>query len=92
MVYVNWAPKICNFFITLYILFSVLSNDNNGQRIVCYVQGQAVYRRKPQTFRPEDLNPFACTHVIYAFAAMDPHSFQITPNDEEYDLIQGNKF
>ncbi|XP_045475619.1 probable chitinase 10 [Harmonia axyridis] len=67
----------------------VLSHDNDGQRIICYVQGQAVYRREPQTFRPEDLNPFACTHVIYAFAAMDPHSFQITPNDEEYDLIQG---
>ncbi|KAK9881823.1 hypothetical protein WA026_017335 [Henosepilachna vigintioctopunctata] len=69
-------------------VFSVQRNEHE-QRIVCYVQGQAVYRREPQTFRPEDLNPFACTHVIYAFASMDPHSFQIMPNDEEYDLIQG---
>ncbi|KAL3269273.1 hypothetical protein HHI36_008351, partial [Cryptolaemus montrouzieri] len=60
----------------------------NERRIVCYVQGRAVYRREPQNFHPEDLNPFACSHVIYAFAALDPHSFQIVPNDEEYDLIQ----
>lgn len=56
---------------------------------MCYVEGVAAYRKEPLTFNPEDLDPFICTHVIYSYATVDPHSFQITSNDEEYDVVQG---
>lgn len=38
---------------------------------------------------PHYLDPFACTHVIYAFATIDPHSFKVEPRDEEFDIVQG---
>jgi len=40
-------------------------------------------------FSSLDLDPFACTHLVYAFATMDPHSFTIMPQDEEYDIVKG---
>lgn len=56
---------------------------------MCYLQGGASYRTEPLSFGPQDLDPFACTHVIYAFATLDPHDFNIIPRDEEYDIVQG---
>lgn len=56
---------------------------------MCYVEGVAVYRKEPLAFTPEDVDPFACTHVMYAFASIDPHTYQIMPRDEEYDVVQG---
>lgn len=58
-------------------------------RIVCYIESIAVHRKEPLKFSPNDLDPYACTHVMYAFASIDPHSHQIIPRDEEYDVIQG---
>lgn len=58
-------------------------------RVVCYVEAAASYRKEPLAFSPEDLDPFACTHVIYAFATIDPHTFNMISNDDEFDIIQG---
>lgn len=35
------------------------------------------------------MQPNLCTHLIYAFATLDPGDYTITPNDEEYDIVQG---
>lgn len=56
---------------------------------MCYVNGQAFYRREPLVFTPQDLDPFTCTHVIYAFASIEPHTYRVEPRDEEFDVIQG---
>lgn len=61
----------------------------DNKRIICYVEGVAYYRREPLVFTPQDLDPFACTHVIYAFASIDPHTYKIEARDEEYDIVQG---
>lgn len=58
-------------------------------RIACYVEEQAVYRKEPLAFSIQDLDPFACTHVLYAFATIDPHSYSIIPRDHEYDIVKG---
>jgi chitinase len=42
-------------------------------------------------FSSLDLDPFGCTHLVYAFATLDPHSFTIMPQDEEYDIVKGKK-
>ncbi|PSN52638.1 hypothetical protein C0J52_08812 [Blattella germanica] len=57
--------------------------------VVCYVEGWAVYRKDPMRFSSLDLDPFACTHLVYAFATLDPHSYTIMPQDEEYDIVKG---
>lgn len=64
-------------------------DDEGSKRIVCYVQGAAAYRKEPLTFTPEDLDPFACTHVVYAFAFIDPHTYNMISNDDEFDIVQG---
>ncbi|XP_063232762.1 probable chitinase 10 [Bacillus rossius redtenbacheri] len=36
-----------------------------------------------------DLDPNSCTHLIYAFATLDPHYYVIIPQDDEYDITKG---
>nr|CAD7394104.1 unnamed protein product [Timema cristinae] len=48
-------------------------------KVVCFIEGWAVYRKEPMKFSTsKDLDPFACTHLIYAFATLDPHNFVIS--------------
>lgn len=56
------------------------------------MEGIAGYRKEPLTFNPEDLDPYICTHVIYAYATVDPINYQMVPNDEPYDVVQGKEF
>ncbi|CAG9760168.1 unnamed protein product [Ceutorhynchus assimilis] len=67
---------------------SPVSQDDE-KKIICYVQAAAAYRKEPLTFFSEDLDPYLCTHVIYAFASFNPDTYNIVPNDEEYDIVQG---
>lgn len=64
-------------------------DPRDEDRVVCYVRAAASYRKEPLAFSPEDLDPFACTHVIYAFATIDPHNFNMISNDDEFDIVQG---
>ncbi|XP_060083630.1 chitotriosidase-1-like [Ylistrum balloti] len=38
---------------------------------VCYFTNWAQYRASPMTFTAENLDPFLCTHIVYAFAQLD---------------------
>ncbi|XP_056636318.1 probable chitinase 10 [Diorhabda sublineata] len=67
--------------------FKKSSADN--QKIVCYVGGIAAYRKEPLTFGPEDLDPYICTHIIYNYATIDPITYTIVSNDENYDIVKG---
>nr|CAI5856018.1 unnamed protein product [Callosobruchus analis] len=62
---------------------------SSPKRIVCYIEGIASYRREPFAFNPPDLDPKLCTHVVYAYATVDPLSHNLISNDEEYDIVQG---
>lgn len=76
----------------MYFLVAVASLENDDKKIVCYIEGIAGYRKEPLKFMPEDLDPYLCTHVIYVYATIDPINFQMVPNDEAYDVIQGKIF
>ncbi|KAM3840533.1 acidic mammalian chitinase-like [Vipera latastei] len=43
----------------------------SGYKLVCYVTNWAQYRQEPAKFTPDNIDPFLCTHVIYAFAGLD---------------------
>lgn len=61
-----------------------------NSNLVCYVQNSASNRKEPLAFTPsQNLDAFTCTHVIYAFATVDPHSFALMPEDREYDVVRG---
>lgn len=49
-------------------------------KVVCYYTSWSVKRPGAGRFEPENLDPFLCTHIIYAFASMD-EQFQLTPSD-----------
>ncbi|XP_071446319.1 probable chitinase 10 [Hetaerina americana] len=68
---------------------SATKSDSPSRRIVCYVESWSAYRREPMDFSSTSLDPLACTHLIYAFAALDPHSFAITPHNEDFDIVKG---
>lgn len=49
-------------------------------KVICYYTSWSVKRPGAGRFEPENLDPFLCTHVIYAFASMN-EQFQLTPAD-----------
>ena len=36
--------------------------------MVCYYENWAQYRPGVQAMRPKDIDPYLCTHIVYAFA------------------------
>lgn len=43
------------------------SPNSDGYKVVCYYTNWSQYRPKKGKFTPEDIDPFLCTHVIFAF-------------------------
>lgn len=56
--------------------------------IVCYLGSWSVYRPSLAKFTPENINPFLCTHIIYAFAGLSS-KFELRPFDSYNDITQG---
>lgn len=56
---------------------------------MCYIEAWSVYRRPPASFSSVNIDPYACTHIIYAFAGINEHSHEIVPKDYEYDVVKG---
>lgn len=57
----------------------------NSTKLVCYFTNWSQYRPSNGSFTPENVDPFLCTHVIYALATINPDN-QLTSiewNDEE---------
>ena len=56
------------------------------QKVVCYFSSWAWLRKKEGQFVPENVDPNLCTHVIYAFAMLDPTDLVIRSPDPWTDL------
>lgn len=56
--------------------------------IVCYLGSWSVYRPSMAKFTPENINPFLCTHIIYAFAGLSS-KYELKPFDSYNDITQG---
>lgn len=56
--------------------------------IVCYLGSWSVYRPGLAKFTPENINPFLCTHIIYAFAGISS-KYELRPFDSYNDITQG---
>lgn len=46
-------------------------------KVVCYFTNWSQYRTGWGKFLPENIEPFLCTHLVYAFAVID-HAYDIT--------------
>ncbi|XP_072500436.1 oviduct-specific glycoprotein-like isoform X3 [Notamacropus eugenii] len=53
-------------------------------KLVCYLTSWAQYRPIPASLFPEDVDPYLCTHLVYAFASMKNNRITSEEkNDEE---------
>uniref|UniRef100_A0A3P9GZC8 chitinase n=1 Tax=Oryzias latipes TaxID=8090 RepID=A0A3P9GZC8_ORYLA len=66
----------------------------SSNKLVCHMTNWAQYRPGSAAFTPENIDPFLCTHVIYALATINSFN-QITPiewNDQQmYSSLNGLK-
>lgn len=49
---------------------SLLLVTGSAYQLTCYFTNWAQYRPGLGRFKPEDIDPCLCTHLIYAFAGM----------------------
>ena len=48
-----------------------LTNTKSTYKVVCYYTNWAQYRNEPAKYFPENIDPFLCTHIIFAFAKIN---------------------
>ncbi|XP_060530054.1 probable chitinase 10 [Cylas formicarius] len=59
---------------------------DSSPKVVCFVTNWAFYRKEGGKFVPENVDPRLCTHVIYAFASLDPETLTIKEFDRWADF------
>ena len=67
-------------------LYNIAERSSKPYRVVCYYTNWAWYRKGVGKYVPEDIDPRLCTHIIYAFATLDPNTLQIKVFDTWADI------
>ncbi|XP_076330940.1 uncharacterized protein LOC143236526 [Tachypleus tridentatus] len=68
---------------------TLVKRHSTDLKIVCYFTNWAAYRPGLAKFTPQNINPYLCTHLIYAFAALNK-DYELKPYDPYNDIEQGN--
>ncbi len=55
-------------------------------KVVCYFTNWAWYRPGIGKYKPEDIDPTICTHIVYGFAVLDYSTLLLKPHDSWADL------
>lgn len=66
-------------------------SDAKETRIVCYYTNWSVYRPGDAKFTPQNINPYLCTHLIYAFGGFTKEN-TLKPFDKYQDIEKGMLF
>lgn len=62
--------------------------DTKEVRIVCYYTNWSVYRPGDAKFNPQNINPYLCTHLVYAFGGFTKEN-TLKPFDKYQDVEKG---
>ena len=84
-------PESSSFIIYLDLRISVvdqISGNADEKRIVCYYTNWSVYRPGTAKFSPQNINPYLCTHLIYAFGGFTKEN-TLKPFDKYQDIEKG---
>ncbi|KAL1772220.1 putative chitinase 3 [Sigmodon hispidus] len=77
------------------VVLAIVLNAQLGSayQLMCYYTRWAKNRPDLGSFRPGDIDPFLCTHVIYAFASMKNNEVTTISNEDlkEYEDINNLK-
>lgn len=66
-------------------MINLLFVDLN-KKVVCYFASWSWYRYGEGKFAPEYIDKSLCTHVVYAFASLDPNDLTIMSGNEWEDF------
>ena len=55
-------------------------------KVVCYFTNWAWYRPGIGKYKPEDIDPDICTHIVYGFAVLDGSTGLMKPHDSWADI------
>ncbi|XP_054269944.1 mucin-2 isoform X2 [Macrosteles quadrilineatus] len=75
-------------FISTAVSHSIEKRESNEKRVVCYYTNWSVYRPGTAKYNPQNINPYLCTHLIYAFGGLDREN-GLRPYDKYQDIEQG---
>ena len=62
---------------------------SSSQNVICYFSNWANHRSGDGHFVPENLDASLCSHVFYAYASLDPESFEVVPSSKRIDIDSG---
>merc|ERR1711936_998658 len=83
----EWKPPTTTTTETSFIETSNVAQPLSGDyKVVCYFTNWAWYRPGIGKYKPEDIDPTICTHVVYGFAVLDSNNLVIKPHDSWADL------
>lgn len=94
---VDRKDEIVFFFVTGFCNTLQFTDDiqkresSNQKKVVCYYTNWSVYRPGTAKFSPQNINPYLCTHLIYAFGGLDKEN-GLRPYDKYQDIEQGKFF
>lgn len=69
-------------------IFCSHTGGTSEARVVCYYTNWSVYRPGTAKFNPQNINPYLCTHLIYAFGGFTKDN-TLKPFDKYQDIEQG---
>ncbi|KAH9632906.1 hypothetical protein HF086_002728 [Spodoptera exigua] len=65
-----------------------MSTSASEPRVVCYYTNWSVYRPGTAKFNPQNINPYLCTHLVYAFGGFTKDN-TLKPFDKYQDIEKG---
>ncbi|XP_015834046.1 mucin-5AC isoform X2 [Tribolium castaneum] len=83
------STDICRWLFLLFFLTTWTKYSNSKEiRVVCYYTNWSVYRPGTAKFSPQNINPYLCTHLIYAFGGFTKEN-TLKPFDKYQDIEKG---
>lgn len=90
----RWFNRIFKMDVTIWlsVLLAVITlgtpASSSEPRVVCYYTNWSVYRPGTARFNPQNINPYLCTHLIYAFGGFTKDN-TLKPFDKYQDIEKG---
>ncbi|XP_025073835.1 uncharacterized protein LOC105426278 [Pogonomyrmex barbatus] len=84
----DWEVRAASLILCLGILLATIQDGIAERRIVCYYTNWSVYRPGTAKFSPQNINPYLCTHLIYAFGGFTKEN-ALRPFDKYQDIEKG---
>ncbi|XP_076290346.1 uncharacterized protein LOC143213900 isoform X3 [Lasioglossum baleicum] len=84
----DWGCKTVSLLLALCILLATVHRGDAERKVVCYYTNWSIYRPGTAKFSPQNINPYLCTHLIYAFGGFTKEN-ALKPFDKYQDIEKG---